>query len=129
MPEFAQFVAVPGTDLAFTLPDAQSGETFRQFGPFDLRDLDAQRTAVVMFKVAPAPPGVRVFLRFNGHARTVDFDFPPTFINPPPTRSWHEVLEGADLKAAGNVLVVSVSGQGSAILSDIVVLYHGKTDH
>ena len=126
MPEFAQFVVVPGSDSAFTLPDPQSG-TDRHFRDIDVADLDPSRTAVVMFKVTPRGK-VELRMRFNaGNEHFIDFDFDAPAPSSTIPRSWHEVLAGDDLKPADNELVVSVSGSGSVVLSDIVVLYHART--
>jgi hypothetical protein len=64
MSEFAQFVVVPGSDSAFTLPDPQSGSTDRHFQNIDVADLNPSRTAVVMFKVTPRGQA-KLRMRFN----------------------------------------------------------------
>jgi hypothetical protein len=127
MSEVAQFVVVPGSDSAFTLPDPKSGLNDRHFQDIHATDLDPARSAVVMFKVTPRGQ-IRLRMRFNsGSEHFIDFEFDAPATTSTIPRSWHEVLAGSDLKPADNELVVSVSGSGSVLLSDIVILYHART--
>ena len=120
MPEFAQFVAPGEADKAFQA----SGRLFK----FDLPDLDLERTVILMFKVS-GPRNARLQMAVNpsGGQSPIDFELDSTFTSP---RSWHERVEGSLFRVADNHLIVEgASGDGGAFaaVSDIVVLYHGKT--
>jgi hypothetical protein len=41
----------------------------------------------------------------------------------PPERSWHEIIPAGALKLQDNELTFSVSGQGTVIFGDVVILY------
>ena len=41
----------------------------------------------------------------------------------PPERSWHEIIPAGALKAQDNELTFNVSGQGTVIFGDVVILY------
>ena len=119
MPEFAQFIAITQLDTAVTV---DQGRVFT----FDLPDLDAERTVVLMFKVSGGPDaGLKMALTSAGQAVPVRFRLDPTFTKP---RSWHEVVQKGLFKAVDNRLVVEPDGGADhAIVSDLVVLYHAKT--
>jgi len=120
MPEFAQFIAPSEADDAFQA----SGRLFK----FDLPDLDLERTVVLMFKVSgPRNAQLRMAVNPSGGAPSVEFELDSTFTAP---RSWHERVEPGIFRAVDNHLIVEgAAGDGGAFaaVSDIVVLYHGKT--
>lgn len=126
MPEFAQFVALIGTDDAFRLPDDQNYDT-RGFS-FDLANLDPERTVLLMFKVA-ASGNANLRMSFAESGSSVDFSLnsPPGQLEP---RSWHEIVPKNILRASGNrLLVVGTPLENGAFMSvsDIVILYHATT--
>lgn len=41
----------------------------------------------------------------------------------PPERSWHEIIPANAFKPQDNELTFSVSGQGTVIFGDVVILY------
>jgi hypothetical protein len=126
MPEFAQFVAVTAADNPFRLPDPNTGDIDVTFPNIDLANLDQNRTAVALFKIA-GQGFVTLRMRFNsGNDHIVDF-----LSTPDATRTWHEVFPGSDLRASNNELTISVErvnvlGSGSVMLSDIVIFYHAR---
>jgi hypothetical protein len=128
MPEFAQFVAVTASDESFILPDPQTADIDVTFRNIDLANLDRTRTAVAFFKVS-GDGFVRLQMRFNaGNDHFIDFTSTPGV-----ERTWHEVFRGEDLQVVDNELTVSVSqagvfAGGRIRLSDILVLYHAKTE-
>lgn len=117
MAEFAQFIAIIGTDDAFTV----DGRTFT----FDLAAVDTSRTVALMFKVA-GTNGAELRMTITSAAAegpSISFTLDSTFSRP---RSWHEIIPGSLFQNTGNRLRVASSG-GSVTLSDILFLYHAKT--
>jgi hypothetical protein len=123
MPKFAQFIALRGTDEAFTVT---GGRLFTFDLPdldlTDLPDSDLKRTVILMFKVS-GPSGTRLQMTVNpaGGGPQIDFELDSTFTAP---RSWHEIVQESVFQVANNHLIVE---SNSAKVSDIVVLYHAKT--
>jgi hypothetical protein len=129
MPEFAQFVAIPGTDTPITLAEG-TPSTSRGF-IIDLPGLDPNRTVILMFKVH-GEAGARLIMDNSATpisgARLIDFVLDSTFTRP---RSWHEIVPGKEFANSQNKLSISLSlvpGEGGTIhVSDIVILYHAKS--
>jgi hypothetical protein len=119
--QFAQFVHVAGTDDPFIIPDPDD----RCF-PFDLVDLNPDRTAVVMFLVR-AEGRVRLAMWFNDNTDdeiSVILDSSDSET----VRSFHEVLPGSHLRDGRNVLCMNITGDGTGEveISDVVLFYHAK---
>jgi hypothetical protein len=125
--EFAQFVHVTRTDEPFDLPDGDQDDPDRKCLPFDLVDLNPDRTAVVMFLVR-AQGAVRLLVQFNDKTpRDISFRFDPS--DSESTRSFHEVLPGDHLRDGRNELCIearTLDEKGSLRISDVVLFYHAK---
>jgi hypothetical protein len=121
--QFAQFIHVFGTDDPFHLPD--SGKITRDFH-FDLKDLNPERTAVVMFLVK-AQGTVRLSMWFNDNPSD-DLSFTFQSSDPESMRSFHEVLQDARRLTDGrNKLSIQADGgPGEVRISDVVLLYHAQ---
>jgi hypothetical protein len=122
MAEFAQFVALPNGIEPFP---AMPGRGFT----YDLADLNSQRTVILTFRVS-GPNNARLQMTAvqpHNTPHVIDFQLDSTFTKP---RSWHHVLQGSLFHDANNELVVdgdAGDGGGFALVSDLVVWYHGKT--
>jgi hypothetical protein len=146
--EFAQFVAL--TDDPVRLPDPRLVEFWPAYDEvalkienIDLPNLNADRTAVLAFKVTPYGGG-RLRMRFNDRAGpSIDRVFTQLRTDgeqvpePPVARSWHEIVAGRLLKPENNSLVISLTPQADippfalgpyVVISDIVIFYHGIVD-
>lgn len=127
VPDFAQFRAL--TDNAFTLPQPAYPNNFES-EPFPLPDLDASRTAILMFRVR-AHGTVRLQMTINDE-NCVDYLFDPAEPESTRPRSWHEVVPGRILDPQNNNLVAEAQptehGSGTVELSDIVIFYHASTE-
>jgi hypothetical protein len=122
MAEFAQFVVpTPDSDRSFRLsPSVGNSRDFF----FDLLNLDTTRTVIIFFKVGMSPDG-HLFMDINDVGLPqIDLAMdPPQGLHA--LRSWHEIVNG--LTASNNRLRV-IAQEGEVILSDILFLYHAKTD-
>ncbi|MEU7659387.1 MULTISPECIES: hypothetical protein [Streptomyces] len=127
MAQFAQFVAVGGTDDAFRLPDSTSNRTTRTF---DLPDLDPERKSVLMFKVAMSG-NISLTMQINDNpGLSINFSL-ESRSDLDALRSWHEVLDAHAVRESKNILIIKGEGGGvgaAVSVSDIVVLYHANTD-
>jgi hypothetical protein len=129
MPEFAQFIALTGTDTPITL--AQGTPSTRSGFIIDLPGLDPSRTVIVMFKVH-GNAGSRLIMENSPTSTSVevliDFVLDSTFTKP---RSWHEIVPGKAFSSSQNKFSMSLSNlpaAGETIhVSDIVILYHAKS--
>jgi hypothetical protein len=119
--EVAQFAFLSGSDDAFEA----TGRLF----PFDLPDLDANREAVLMFKVSgPSKANLQFAVTSapgGGVINVVKFQLDATFSAP---RSWTEVVQKGAFKELNNRMIVEPfpGGIGNADVSDIVILYHAR---
>jgi hypothetical protein len=146
--EFAQFVAL--RDEPLRLPDPRRFEDWPAYEEvatkienIDLPNLNADRTAVLAFKVTPHYGG-RLRMRFNDRAGpSVDRIFTQLRADgeqvngPPIARSWHEIVAGRLLKPDNNSLVISITPMADIppfssgpfiVISDIVIFYHAIVD-
>jgi hypothetical protein len=116
-PEVARFIAVPGTAGGFQLPEA-SGSNDRHIQQIHAPGLLGGSAPVIFFRTRHTNRP-RIQIRLNATPLTqytfVDAD--------PPERSWHEIIPAGALKPHGNELIFSVSGQGTVIFGDVVILY------
>ena len=135
MADFARFRAITGltssspTDQPVTIENGGSaqGKKFH----VDLPGLDPTRAAILMFKVS-GKAGTRLQIENNKPdgtgGRLIDFELDSTFTKP---RSWHEIVQGSQLAATSNDLVISISDNPAphdkVTISDVVLLYHAKT--
>lgn len=136
MTEFAQFIALSGSDAAFNLPAPGSpddNEATRSFG-FDLPALDRQRPIIIMFKVAVWIDVNLQMIVNDDSGPLVDFRLISP-LQPVQPRSWLEIVDGTGFRATGNVLRVraqrnphpEVGPFGYIQVSDIVILYPAVT--
>jgi hypothetical protein len=112
MARIADFVAIQ--DHGSTLPHPQTGSRNVRFPPFDAPDVSGA-PAILAFKVESAGD---VVLSATLNA-TLLFEQP---FRTAPARSWHEVISTPGLvRAAENRLGLTVTGQGSVTVSDVVL--------
>jgi hypothetical protein len=111
----ARYAIVPGSDTAVTIPPP-GGLNDKHYQNIDAPGVDQGRSAVLFFKMeSKGTPRLRMRI---GTSVLVDSTFDET-----PRRTFSEIIPGSALKAADNELIVSVTGSGSVIISDIVFLY------
>ena len=116
-PEVARFIPLPGR------PVVSSSRTRRDkptgtFSRFRHPASSAVRRPVIFFRTRHTKLP-RISVRLNSTPLT-QFTFT---VADPPERSWHEIIPAGALKLQGNELVFSVSGQGTVIFGDVVILY------
>ena len=121
MPRVAQFIVIPESDTAFTLPDPANGLNDRHFLNIRLPNVDAGARAVLAFRVNPgSDESVRLVININ-NTNVVNVTFTSD-----PQRSWHEIVPRNILMAEGNSLDVAVVGSGSIQVSDIILFYQAN---
>jgi hypothetical protein len=121
MPEFAQFIVL---QTEFSLPDPDTGNTFH-VRPIAFPDLDRTRTAILLYNMTVDGDVQHLTMRFNDHEPFAEYDRLPKSAEP--WNSWHEIIQGSDLKVDNNELVVVVNGPGIVQLFHLVVFYHART--
>ena len=114
--EVARYVAVPDTAGGFTVPDPVSQSSDRHFQKIHAPGLLSGSLPVILFRTRhTARP--RFSVRLNSTMLTQH-----TFADEGP-HSWHEIIPGIALKLQDNELTFAVSGQGTVVFSDVVILY------
>ena len=132
MGNFVQFRTLSGdtevseTDRPVKLNGTGDTELFRQV---KLEGLDPDRGTVLMFQVSGDAGSHLKILRKDGarEHELVDIRMDPAFKQP---RSWHEIVPGSLLSEDENhfvARVVAIPAEGEITVSDVVLLYHGKT--
>ncbi|WP_128546326.1 hypothetical protein [Larkinella soli] len=115
----ARYAIVPGSDTNRTIPSDASSD-FRYPG-FQAPDVDRQFKMIVTCNVTVLEDGVNLKMRM---ASSSDF-----FVNkdlefiPGVERKFHATVLASDLRRRNNEVIVSVSGPGKVMISDIVILY------
>src|SRR5687768_7134235 len=111
----ARYAIVPGSDTAATIPPP-GGVNDKHYQNIQAPGINQGRSAVLFFKLeTKGNPRLRMRI---GTAVLVDSTFDDT-----PRRTFSEIIPGTALNEANNELVVSVTGSGNVIISDIVFLY------
>lgn len=117
-PEVARYIALSGTAGGFQLPDPVSGLSDRHLQQIHAPGLLSGSAPVIFFRTRHTK-NPRFSVRLNATHLTQY-----TFVGEdPPERSWHEIIPAGALKRQDNELTFSVSGQGTVIFGDVVVLY------
>ena len=117
-PEVARYIALPGTAGGFQLPDPASGLSDRHIQQIHAPGLLSGSAPVILFRTRHTERP-RFSLRLNATHLTQY-----TFIAAdPPERSWHEIIPIGALKVQDNELTFNVSGEGTVIFGDVVILY------
>lgn len=116
-PEVARYIALPRTADGFQLPDA-SGINDRHFQEIHAPGLLSGSVPVIFFRTRhTGKPHISV--RLNSTPLTQY-----TFVgDDPPERSWHEIIPAGALKPRDNELTFNISGSGTVIFGDVVILY------
>ncbi len=111
----ARYVTVIGTESGVTLPDA-GGVNDRHIQGIHVPGLVVDVPAVIFYRTKHS--GTPSFsVRLNTArltAEALEQDGP---------HSWHEVIPVGALRPADNELTLAVSGSGSVMFSDLVILY------
>jgi hypothetical protein len=116
-PEVARFIPLVGTAGGFRLPDA-SGQSDRHIQQIHAPGVLSGSAPVIFFRTRHTQLP-RISVRLNSTSLT---QF--TFVEAdPPERSWHEIIPAGALKLQDNELTFNVSGQGTVIFGDVVILY------
>lgn len=116
--EVARYIALVGTALGFQVPDPVSGLSDHHIQSIHAPGLLSGSASVIFFRTRHTGRP-RFSLRLNTEPLTTY-----TFVAAdPPERSWHEIIPASALKPQDNELVFNVSGQGTVIFGDVVVLY------
>jgi hypothetical protein len=117
-PEVARYLAIGGTGGGFQLPDPASGSSDRHIQQIHAPGLLSNRAPLIFFRTRHTGRP-RFSVRLNATHLTQY-----TFVaNDPPERSWHEIIATGALKVQDNELVFSVSGDGTVIFGDVVIMY------
>lgn len=116
-PEVARFIPVAGTAGGFQLPDA-SGQNDRHIQEIHAPGYLGGSLPVIFFRTRHTKLP-RISIRLNSTPLT-QYNFVEA---DPPERSWHEIIPAVALKLHGNELIFSVSGQGTVMFGDVVILY------
>jgi hypothetical protein len=117
-PEVARYIALVGTAGGFQLPDPASGLSDRHIQQIHAPGL-LNGSAPVIFYRTRHTERPRFSVRLNATHLTQY-----TFVAAdPPERSWHEIIPAGALKPRDNELTFNVSGQGTVIFGDVVILY------
>ena len=120
-PEVARYIAIPGTGGGFQLPDPRSGISDRHIQQINAPGVVINLAPVIFFRTRHTQRP-RFSVRLNATNLTQY-----TFVaGDPPERSWHEIIPAGALKPQGNELVFNVSGQGTVIFGDVVIMYTSK---
>ncbi|MFL6577287.1 MAG: hypothetical protein ACJ8MR_11770 [Povalibacter sp.] len=117
-PEVARYIAIPGTAGGFQLPDPASGLSDRHIQQIHAPGLLSGLAPVIFFRTRHTERA-RLSVRLNATPLTVY-----TFLSgDPPERSWHEIIPAGALKLQDNELIFSVSGEGTVIFGDVIIMY------
>ena len=117
-PEVARYIAIPGTAGGFQLPDPGSGQSDRHIQQIHAPGLLSGSAPVIFFRTRHKERP-RLSLRLNGTSLTQY-----TFVSAdPPERSWHEIIPTGALKIQDNELTFNVSGEGTVVFGDVVIMY------
>lgn len=117
-PEVARYIAVPGTAGGFEVPDPTSGISDRHLQQIHAPGLLSGSSPVIFFRTRHTNMP-RLSVRLNATPLTQY-----TFVGQdPPERSWHEIIPVGALKRQDNELTFAVSGPGTVIFGDVVILY------
>lgn len=117
-PEVARYIAIAGTAGGFQLPDPGSGQSDRHIQQIHAPGLLSGSAPVIFFRTRHTERP-RLSVRLNATPLTQY-----TFVSAdPPERSWHEIIPAGALKIQDNELTFNVSGQGTIIFGDVVIMY------
>ena len=117
-PEVARYIAIPGTAGGFQLPDSTSGLSDRHIQEINAPGLLSGSAPLIFFRTRHRERP-RISIRLNGAPLTQY-----TFVSAdPPERSWHEIIPLGALKPQDNELTFSVSGEGTVVFGDVVIMY------
>lgn len=117
-PEVARYIALVGTAGGFQLPDPASGQNDRHIEGIQAPGLLSGSAPVVFFRTRHTKRP-RFSVRLNA-TRLTQYTFVAA---DPAERSWHEIIPAGALKPQDNELTFSVSGQGTVVFGDVVILY------
>ena len=117
-PEVARFIAVPGTAGGFQLPDPGSGLSDRHIQQLHAPGLLSSSAPVIWFRTRHTERP-RFSVRLNATHLT-QYTYVAT---DPPERTWHEIIPAGAMKPQDNELIFNVSGQGTVIFGDVVIMY------
>ena len=116
-PEVARYIALVRTAGGFQLPDP-SGSSDGHIQQIHAPGLVSGSAPVIFFRTRHTERP-RFSVRLNATPLTQY-----TFVAAdPPERSWHEIIPAGALKLQDNELTFSISGQGTVIFGDVVILY------
>ena len=113
--QVTRHIALAETAGGFTVPDA-SGISDRHFEGIQAPGLIEGPLPVIFFRTRHSG-SPRFSVRLNSTPLTQY-----TFANDD-TRSWHEIIPAGALKAQDNELTFAVSGTGSVVFGDVVIMY------
>lgn len=117
-PEVARFIAVAGTAGGFLLPDPQSRLNDRHIQEIHAPGLLSGSSPVILFRTRHTERP-RFQVRLNSTPLTQY-----TFVGGDPSeRCWHEIIPAGALKPQSNELAFSITGQGTVIFGDVVIMY------
>lgn len=116
-PEVARYLAIAGTGGGFQLPDA-SGSSDRHIQQIHAPGALSGRAPLIFFRTRHTGRP-RFSVRLNATHLT-QYTFVAT---DPPERTWHEIIPTGTLKVQDNELIFSVSGDGTVIFGDVVIMY------
>ena len=116
-PEVARFIPLVGSAGGFKVPDA-SGQSDRHIQQIHAPGVLSGSASVLFFRTRHTQ-GPQISVRLNSTPLTRH-----TFVEAdPPERSWHEIIPAGALKLQDNELTFGVSGPGTVIFGDVVILY------
>ena len=117
-PEVARYIALTETAGGFQLPDPASELSDRHIQKIHAPGLLNGSAPVIFFRTRHTKRP-RFSVRLNSKRLTQY-----TFVEKdPPERSWHEIIPAGALKPQDNELTFNVSGQGTVVFGDVVILY------
>ena len=119
-PEVARYIALTETAGGFRLSFGKSDpeQTDRHIQQIHAPGLLSGSAPVIFFRTRHTNRP-RFSVRLNATLLTKY-----TFVKmDPPERSWHEIIPAGALKTQDNELVFGVSGKGTVIFGDVVILY------
>ena len=117
-PEVARYLAVPGTGGGFQLPDPSSGISDRHIQQIHAPGLLSGSAPVIFFRTRHTERP-RFSVRLNATHLT-QYTYVAT---DPPERTWHEIIPAGAMKTQDNELIFNVSGSGTVIFGDVVIMY------
>jgi hypothetical protein len=117
-PEVVRYIALAGTGGGFQLPDPGSGQSDRHIQQIHAPGLLSSSAPVIFFRTRHIERP-RLSVRLNATPLTQY-----AFVGAdPPERAWHEIIPAGVLKAQDNELTFAVSGDGTVIFGDVVIMY------